>query len=94
MGTGTYYEDRGLPLYATYQYRITVYNDIGYTNSEPSEEVTTFGGIPTEAATVEAYSINHTAIEVRWIEPCEWCIVRTDDEDDDVDDEDDDDEFM
>lgn len=68
-GLNMYTEDRGLTMYTTYQYRLTVYNDFGHNNSEISSEVTTFGGIPTKAATVEAYSVNHTAIEVRWQNP-------------------------
>ena len=72
QGSGTYHEDRtGLTIYTQYAYRVTVYNDFGYTSSEPSEAVFTFGGDPTVPAEVVAYSVNHTAIEVRWTEPSE-----------------------
>ena len=56
-------------MYTTYRYRLTVFNDFGHTASEPSDEATTFGGVPRRAAEVAAYSVNHTTIEVRWQVP-------------------------
>ena len=69
-GVATYYDDRMLTLFTTYQYRVTVYNDFGHMTSSPSEEVTTFGGVPTKPAQVSASTVNHTSVEVRWITPC------------------------
>ena len=68
-GVGTYYDDRMLSIYTTYQYRATVYNDYGHMTSGRSVEVTTFGGVPAKPAQVTATTVNHTSIEVRWITP-------------------------
>ena len=72
VGLDTFYDDHSVTTYTTYRYRLTVYNELGYTNSKPSEEITTYGGRPREAAMVQAKSVNHTTIEVQWKEPCEW----------------------
>jgi hypothetical protein len=64
-----HYEDRGLTMYTTYQYRTTVYNDYAFTISPSSELVTTFGGIPGAPANVSALAINHTTIYVNWTVP-------------------------
>lgn len=63
------YEDRGLTMYTSYQYRITVYNDFAFTISRASLEVFTFGGVPTEAPNLTASVINHTAIYLNWTVP-------------------------
>ena len=68
-GTETYYEDRGLPMHTTYRYRITVYNDVGQMTSDPSPEVTTFGGFPRRSAVVTATAISHLSIGVSWVTP-------------------------
>ena len=68
-GTGTFYEDRGLPMHSTYQYRVTVFNDIGQLTSNPSPEVTTFGGFPRRAAKVTATAVSHTTVGVSWETP-------------------------
>ena len=68
-GTDTFYEDRGLTIYTTYQYRVTVYNDHGHITSQPSEEVSTFGGIPTKPAVASISTINHTAVDISWVTP-------------------------
>ncbi len=70
VGENTFYEDRGLTLYTTYQYRLTVYNSFGHTTSAASEEVATFGGTPTRAAEVTVTAVNHTSVFVSWITPC------------------------
>jgi len=69
VGTDTFFKHRGLTIFTTYQYSITAKNDFGIMTSEPSKEVTTFGGTPTKAATVTVHSVNHTAIEIRWVTP-------------------------
>lgn len=68
-GSDTYFDDRGLTIFTTYQYRVTVYNDFGQVTSAASEEVTTFGGVPTKAPTVEATVVDHVTIEVTWETP-------------------------
>jgi len=70
MGSNVFsYEDRGLSMYTTYQYRITVYNDYALTISPMSSPVTTFGGVPTQAANIMAAAVNHTAIFINWTLP-------------------------
>ncbi|CAD5123124.1 DgyrCDS11497 [Dimorphilus gyrociliatus] len=68
-GNSTYYEDRGLTLFTTYQYRVTSYNNYGHVISLPSDEVTTFGGTPKKPATVKAVAISYISIQVSWIIP-------------------------
>ena len=68
-GTLTYYEDRGLPMYSTYRYKVTVYNDVGQLTSEPTADVTTFGGFPRRSADVVAAAISHLEIGVSWVTP-------------------------
>lgn len=67
-----HYEDRGLTMYTTYQYRVTVFNDYAFTISPTSQEVTTFGGVPSKAANVSAVALNHTAIYINWTLPSEY----------------------
>ena len=59
----------------TYRYRVTVYNDFGQVTSSPSEEVTTFGGVPTKPPIIEATVIDHVSIEVKWQTPSKWLVV-------------------
>ena len=68
-GTDTYFDDRILTIFTTYRYRVTAYNDYGHVTSEQSEEVTTFGGTPTQAASVTASTVNHTSVRVQWSTP-------------------------
>ncbi|KAK3093068.1 hypothetical protein FSP39_010666 [Pinctada imbricata] len=68
-GTGTYYEDRGLPIFTRFIYRITVYNDVGQLTSEPCNEVTTYGGFPRRAAEVTVIALSHISLKVSWITP-------------------------
>ena len=74
-GPETYYDDRGLTMYTTYRYRVTVYNDFGQVTSPPSEEVTTFGGVPTKPPVIEATVIDHVSIEVEWQTPSKYLVV-------------------
>ena len=62
-------------MYTTYRYRVTVYNDFGQVTSSPSEEVTTFGGVPTKPPIVEATVIDHVSIEVKWQTPSKWLVT-------------------
>ena len=68
-GQETYFDDRGLTMFTTYRYRVTVFNDFGQVTSAPSEEVTTFGGVPKKPPTVEANVVDHVSIEVKWETP-------------------------
>ncbi|XP_052767673.1 usherin-like isoform X2 [Mya arenaria] len=70
-GTELFYNDRGLPMFAMYRYRVTVYNDIGLLTSDPTPEVMTFGGFPRRAATVTATAISHQIVSVSWVTPSE-----------------------
>ena len=64
-----YHEDRGLTILTTYQYRITVHNDFGYTVSPLSVNTTTFGGKPQSKPEVTAFAPNHISIIVNWTTP-------------------------
>lgn len=69
LGPSTLFEDTGLPLFTTFVYRVTVYNDVGQLTSNNSREVTTYGGFPRKAAEVTVFPVDHTTIEVKWISP-------------------------
>ena len=56
-------------MYSTYRYKVTVYNDVGQLTSEPTADVTTFGGFPRRSADVVAAAISHLEIGVSWITP-------------------------
>ena len=56
-------------MFTTYKYRVTVFNDYGQLTSAASDDVTTFGGIPSKPAVVETTVVNHTSIEVQWKTP-------------------------
>jgi len=72
----TFYDDRNLPMFTTYQYRLTVYNEFSFTISPSSSPVATFGGVPQRTADVSAYTLNHTSVFVNWTLPCKsWCSV-------------------
>lgn len=68
-GTVTFLEDKGLPMFTTYVYRIAAYNDVGQLTSNVSSEVTTFGGFPRKAANVSVTPIDHLSIFVEWVVP-------------------------
>ena len=65
----SYYDDRELSVFTTYQYRLTVYNDLLFAISASSAPVTTYGGPPRQSANVTAYTVNHTSIVVNWTLP-------------------------
>ncbi|XP_060070524.1 usherin-like [Ylistrum balloti] len=69
IGTVTYFEDRGLPLFTTFKYRVTVYNDVGQLTSDASREVTTYGGFPRKAANVTVVPLDHVTLRVDWVTP-------------------------
>ncbi|KAL5008917.1 hypothetical protein ScPMuIL_014498, partial [Solemya velum] len=68
-GVGMFFNDRGLPLFTTYVYRVTVYNNFGQLTSGESAEVMTFGGFPRTAADVTATALDHVSILVEWSTP-------------------------
>ncbi len=70
-GLDLLYEDQGLTIYTTYEYRVTAYNIEGQVTSQPSDELTTFGGKPSKPAHVTAHAVNHTTIMVSWKTPSE-----------------------
>ncbi|XP_077990481.1 usherin-like [Glandiceps talaboti] len=65
------YQDYGLTVYTTYQYRVTVYNSIGQLTSQPSPEVTTLAGMPTMPANLTATPLDHTSVFLQWTIPSE-----------------------
>uniref|UniRef100_A0ABM5FDT3 Usherin-like n=1 Tax=Pogona vitticeps TaxID=103695 RepID=A0ABM5FDT3_9SAUR len=67
-GTQWFYEDKGLSRYTTYEYKLIVHNEVGYTPSE-KVVVTTLAGLPSKGSNVTARPLNHTAIEVEWSTP-------------------------
>ncbi|XP_074661048.1 usherin-like [Tubulanus polymorphus] len=68
-GTANSYEDRGLSLLTTNQYRLSVYNDFGFLNSAESSNVTTFGGQPTVPASLSIAPLSHVSIQLQWVVP-------------------------
>ena len=69
QGPNTDYQDVGRTTFTTYQYRITVYNDIGPTTSDPSEEVTTLAGIPRQSGSITAVALDHISVLLNWTTP-------------------------
>ncbi|MFT7813012.1 usherin [Arapaima gigas] len=67
-GAKLFHEDKGLSRFTTYQYKLLVYNDVGFTASE-SVEATTLAGVPLTGSMISARALNHTAIEVTWSTP-------------------------
>ncbi|KAH3846702.1 hypothetical protein DPMN_089004 [Dreissena polymorpha] len=68
-GTEYFFQDRGLPMFTTYRYRITVMNDVGQLTSDPTPEVMTFGGFPRRSAKVNATAVSHRVVAVAWETP-------------------------
>ncbi|XP_071790086.1 usherin-like isoform X2 [Asterias amurensis] len=68
-GTDTSFADLGLTTYTTYQYRITVSNDIGPLTSDPSDEVTTLAGRPSIGAFISAVAVDHVTVMLSWTTP-------------------------
>uniref|UniRef100_W5NGL3 Usherin n=1 Tax=Lepisosteus oculatus TaxID=7918 RepID=W5NGL3_LEPOC len=67
-GAKLFYEDKGLSRFTTYQYRLLVHNDVGFTSGKEVNG-TTLAGVPVKPSTLEAQTLNHTAIEVNWSQP-------------------------
>lgn len=68
-GTSHYFEDRGLSLFTTYLYKITVYNSVGQLTSSDAVEATTYGGFPRQAAVINVVPIDHVILQVSWETP-------------------------
>ncbi|XP_055957020.1 usherin [Patella vulgata] len=68
-GSALFYEDRGLPMFTTFVYRVTVFNNIGQKTSEPSQNVTSFGGLPRRAPDVTVTPTSHQSLLVSWVTP-------------------------
>ncbi|XP_055581897.1 usherin [Falco cherrug] len=67
-GTQWFYEDKGLSRYTTYEYKLIVHNEVGYTSSE-EVIATTLAGLPEKGSILIAHAVNHTAVEVEWSKP-------------------------
>ncbi|NXO10183.1 USH2A protein, partial [Oriolus oriolus] len=67
-GTQWFYEDKGLSRYTTYEYKLIVHNEVGYTSSE-EVIATTLAGLPEKGSVLVARAVNHTAVEVEWSKP-------------------------
>uniref|UniRef100_A0A8B9DBN8 Usherin n=1 Tax=Anser cygnoides TaxID=8845 RepID=A0A8B9DBN8_ANSCY len=67
-GTQWFYEDKGLSRYTTYEYKLIVHNEVGYTSSE-EVIATTLAGLPEKGSILIARAVNHTAVEVEWSKP-------------------------
>ena len=68
-GVETSFADLGLTTYTTYQYRITVSNDIGLLTSDPSQEVTTLAGRPSLGGSISAVAVDHVTVSLTWTTP-------------------------
>ncbi|KAI1240568.1 hypothetical protein IHE44_0008996 [Lamprotornis superbus] len=67
-GTQWFYEDKGLSRYTTYEYKLVVHNEVGYTSSE-EVIASTLAGLPEKGSVLVARAVNHTAVEVEWSKP-------------------------
>ena len=66
-----YCEDRGVTVYTSYIYRVTVRNDYGFITSGNSSVVVTHGGQPFEAPVLTVTAISHTMLKADWTVPGE-----------------------
>ncbi|GFO50464.1 usherin, partial [Plakobranchus ocellatus] len=69
QGVDLFFEDTNLPMFTTYIYRVTVFNDKGQSTSQNSTQVTTFGGLPRLPPTVTAEPRDHLSVMVNWTLP-------------------------
>ncbi|CAN2387435.1 maintenance of animal organ identity [Pristimantis euphronides] len=67
-GTQWFCEDKGLSRYTFYEYKLIVYNSVGYTSS-PEVPARTLPGPPLRGSDLTARAVNHTAIEASWTKP-------------------------
>ncbi|KAM3930149.1 usherin [Leptodactylus fuscus] len=67
-GTQWFCEDKGLSRYTFYEYKLIVYNSVGYTSS-PEVLATTLPGPPIRGSDLTVRALNHTAIEAVWTNP-------------------------
>ncbi|KAG9484595.1 hypothetical protein GDO78_010137 [Eleutherodactylus coqui] len=67
-GTRWFCEDKGLSRYTFYEYKLIVYNNVGYTSS-PEVLVATLPGPPLRGSHLTVRAVNHTAIEASWTKP-------------------------
>uniref|UniRef100_A0AAY4ADY9 Usher syndrome type IIa protein homolog n=1 Tax=Denticeps clupeoides TaxID=299321 RepID=A0AAY4ADY9_9TELE len=67
-GAKLFHEDKGLSRFTEYQYKLMVYNDVGYATGETATAVT-LAGVPLAPSSLSALTINHTAIHVSWTTP-------------------------
>ncbi|KAG8584399.1 hypothetical protein GDO81_008814 [Engystomops pustulosus] len=74
-GTQWFCEDKGLSRYTFYEYKLIVYNSVGYTSS-PEVVGKTLPGPPIRGSHLTVKPVNHTAIEASWTRPCKSVEVR------------------
>lgn len=55
--------------FTRFQYQLEVHNDVGNTSGEIVTAVT-MAGVPLHPPSLSASTINHTAIQVNWTQPC------------------------
>ncbi|XP_069464673.1 usherin [Ambystoma mexicanum] len=67
-GTRWFYEDKGLSRFTTYEYKLIVHNEMGYTPGQ-AVSVTTLAGLPVRGSALQAWALNHTAIHAEWSKP-------------------------
>lgn len=65
-----------LNRFTRYQYQLEVENDVAVSSGEIVTAVT-MAGIPRRSPSVSAYAINHTAVEVKWTQPCKTIVLDT-----------------
>ncbi|XP_078452070.1 usherin [Lampetra planeri] len=68
LGTDLSFEDKGLSRFTRYAYRLLVHNTAGSASSAPVL-TDTLAGVPLSGSHLEAYALNHTALEVNWTRP-------------------------
>ncbi|XP_071996224.1 usherin isoform X2 [Engystomops pustulosus] len=67
-GTQWFCEDKGLSRYTFFEYKLIVYNSVGYTSS-PEVVGKTLPGPPIRGSHLTVKAVNHTAIEASWTRP-------------------------
>ncbi|XP_044147224.1 usherin [Bufo gargarizans] len=67
-GTQWFCEDKGLSRYTFYEYKLIVYNSVGYTSS-PEVDAATLPGPPLRGSDLTVKAANHSAIEAFWTKP-------------------------
>ncbi|XP_075195246.1 usherin [Anomaloglossus baeobatrachus] len=67
-GTQWFCEDKGLSRYTFYEYKLIVYNSVGFTSGQ-EVSAATLPGPPIRGSDLTVKAINHTAVEAFWTKP-------------------------